>query len=480
MKISVAPPFSPPRSLSGAAAPATPAAPEHTDPLAFSGEITFAGDSTIDEAAVALVDLSVLVYSPLATIREVFSKLGVEPAAIDAVCDRGPDFAWLAGQSRVRAFAAALKLDHTRRAQPERPDWLLQQLRTTVDIGIAAEPEGLAEESASLARARAQLAEYLRRDLGGVVVTDAEIGRDWRNRPPRVLAFRHGVRAYIAFRGSATWLDWRRNAMSWPGESLPLRHRGFEKTWGEVRKHVESWLAQATRELGSKPIVHLGGHSLGGALATLAAVDLAVAGYPVARVVTIGSPRVGGRMFRRLYASTPAAPDAAGARSLVQVTTRFVHGTDAVTVLPPWPFTVHVVPARHLEAADHLVVEDFVGQGPFDTSDLLALLGLWTARPATVAIGGLAPAKPVARLSLWRRVVTQVLLWVAMYFPGIGWLRAIPLLPAIFEQTRVSFGQHRSARYWTFLPPSILRRTFSAVVAPPARKPATMPPGKLA
>jgi hypothetical protein len=43
------------------------------------------------------------------------------------------------------------------------------------------------------------------------------------------------------------------------------------------------------------------GHSLGGAMATLASVRLASEGYTVRAVYTFGSPRVGDRAFRRKY-----------------------------------------------------------------------------------------------------------------------------------------------------------------------------------
>ena len=472
MKITVAAPSGAPRSLPPAAEGLPSPAP--SDPLAFARRIRFGDASEIDEAGVALVDLSVLIYSPLDTIRRVFAKLGVVPAAIDAHCDRGPDFAWLDCHARAKDFGQALGIaaptarpTKASAASKRHPlDGILAQRRAAVDVAIVSQPAGSMEETAKLRQARAQLAELVRTYSAVIPATDAEIARDWRNRPPRVLAFRHGPDAYVAFRGSATLLDWKRNAMCWPADRRPLRHKGFEVTWSEVRPHVEAWLAQATRELGSRPTVHLGGHSLAGAVATLAAVDLAIAGYAVARVVTIGSPRVGGRALRQLYRSTGAADDASGrSRCLDEVTTRFVHGTDAVTVVPPPPFAVHVVPALTLRAEDRLTAEDFVGNGLFDTAPLMALVSGASTLPATGYTGGLVGIRPVGRVKRVRAATTQVAVWIAMSFPAIAWTRLLPFLPAVFEQTRVSFGQHKSARYWAFLPPTVLRSAFGTVVA---------------
>ncbi|MDO8476716.1 MAG: lipase family protein [Candidatus Rokubacteria bacterium] len=473
MKITVAPPLGVPRSLSKAAEGALSPAPESTDPLAFTRRIHFGNDSEIDEAGVALVDLSVLIYRPLDTIQRVFAKVGVMPTAIDAYFDRGPDFVWLESQARAKAFAKALSSAPPISSKPKATaastlsplDEKLAQLRAAVDTASASRPTGSTQESANLQQLRDELAKLLRTYMVVVPATDAEIGRDWRNRAPRVIAFRHGSDAYIAFRGSATPLDWKRDFMFWPADRRPLRHKGFDVTWTEVRAHVEAWLAQATRELGSRPTVHIGGHSLAGAVATLAAVDLATVGYPIARVVTIGSPRVGGRAFRELYRSTTAAPDVSGKpRFLDQVTTRFVHGTDAFSMLPPPPFAVHVVPPLALKAEDRLNVEDFAGQGLLDTAPLIALVSGASTLPAVGYTGGVAPTKPVGRVNLLRAATTQAATWTAMLFPAIWWTRLLPFLPAVVEQTRVSFGQHRSARYWAFLPPTILRSALATVL----------------
>lgn len=66
------------------------------------------------------------------------------------------------------------------------------------------------------------------------------------------------------------------------------------------------------------------GHSLGGALATLAALDLAKEGLPVAAVYTFGTPRPGGSAFRDDYDALLGA-----------VTYRLVLGDDIVPTVAP-------------------------------------------------------------------------------------------------------------------------------------------------
>eukprot|EP00198_Chlamydomonas_reinhardtii_P003239 XP_001692575.1 predicted protein [Chlamydomonas reinhardtii] len=86
----------------------------------------------------------------------------------------------------------------------------------------------------------------------------------------------------------------------------------------------------------------LTGHSLGGALATLSALDLVVnQGLTIGGVYTFGSPRVGDDRFRIMYEQS----------GLANVTWRFVHRKDAIPQVPPKGVGnfQHVVPATMLE-----------------------------------------------------------------------------------------------------------------------------------
>ena len=78
-------------------------------------------------------------------------------------------------------------------------------------------------------------------------------------------------------------------------------HGGFQDAYEAVQSELVAWVDE--RKGGpEKPPLHLAGHSLGGALATLAAVHLqGKLGYTVKAVVTFGSPRVG------MHCQLPAA-----------------------------------------------------------------------------------------------------------------------------------------------------------------------------
>ncbi len=104
-------------------------------------------------------------------------------------------------------------------------------------------------------------------------------------------------------------------AVSAPGRlfgNRPAVHRGFMHTWTHARinQRIVSFLAervrQATAAAGAPPHVLLCGHSLGGALATLAAMDLRDAcgdALPPSHltVITFGCPRVGSAALARFY-----------------------------------------------------------------------------------------------------------------------------------------------------------------------------------
>ena len=102
-------------------------------------------------------------------------------------------------------------------------------------------------------------------------------------------------------------------------------HNGFNNTFGSFfGQHVRPFLSrhQITR-------VHCVGHSLGGALATLAADRIATDGLGKPILYTFGSPRVGSIAFaQKLTASL-------GPRRIFRV----CHKTDIVSLVPLWPFT---------------------------------------------------------------------------------------------------------------------------------------------
>jgi len=149
----------------------------------------------------------------------------------------------------------------------------------------------------------------------------------------------------LAFRGTeidnfmGAFEDWMGNFdfMLVDDESGGPVHRGFRKNLAEVwldqnsvpglKTYLGELLAPRTRTL------WITGHSLGAALATLAAERcVRDGGFVVNGVYTFGSPRVGGPGFKQLY-------EASG---LDSCTYRFVNNVDVCPLIPPGDEYAHV------------------------------------------------------------------------------------------------------------------------------------------
>jgi hypothetical protein len=108
---------------------------------------------------------------------------------------------------------------------------------------------------------------------------------------------RDGV-AYVSFRGtvgpfalSANWL--KVNLCSRLTADAPRRHSGFDRAWGALRPQVVQWLESVRAQA-----LVLTGHSMGAALALLAAHDLALE-WPVQGVQVFAPPMVGAAEFNQ-------------------------------------------------------------------------------------------------------------------------------------------------------------------------------------
>lgn len=133
----------------------------------------------------------------------------------------------------------------------------------------------------------------------------------------------------VAFRGSEDIKDFVQDAEAWftdlywaqNGETASVHH-GFMEDFEAVNVAV----VQSVRDilaLSPNSKVFLTGHSLGGALAILCALEFSRQKLPVANVVTFGQPRAGNAVFRDIY-------DAA----LRDITFRVVNQNDIVPRLP--------------------------------------------------------------------------------------------------------------------------------------------------
>lgn len=135
----------------------------------------------------------------------------------------------------------------------------------------------------------------------------------------------------LVFRGTNELKDWLANVCivpaKWPKGGFV--HTGFknalEKIWGAVNEHLSSI---------NSPIFYTG-HSLGSALATLAAAK-----RPPRAVYTFASPRVGNNEFVRTLTDIKIY--------------RVVNNRDIVTTTPPsvWPFNYRHVGELHYIAHD--------------------------------------------------------------------------------------------------------------------------------
>ena len=185
---------------------------------------------------------------------------------------------------------------------------------------------------------------------------------DSRNRYGHTQAFGFVLSgtAYMVFRGTEflTWADWATDfdtrlttkldderyerEKRWIGAREPGRHTGFAIAWGHVRGEVYAWIDQLLDSRSADRIV-LSGHSLGGALAKLAAFDFAThptRNYEIGAVITFGAPLVGDETFKAAYESAPG---------LARRTIRIAASLDLITMLTLAPFTY-----RHVGREWHL------------------------------------------------------------------------------------------------------------------------------
>jgi predicted lipase len=112
-------------------------------------------------------------------------------------------------------------------------------------------------------------------------------------------------------------------AIPWRDDELGWCHSGFLK--GARAIWEEAYKVRTT----TRPVI-LTGHSLGGAIATIIAGSMVVAGQPPAALVTFGSPRAGFSGLGKILKDV--------------MVRRYVYGRDVVTTVPHW----WVLPYRHV------------------------------------------------------------------------------------------------------------------------------------
>ncbi len=133
----------------------------------------------------------------------------------------------------------------------------------------------------------------------------------------------------VAFRGSSSARDFvqdvkaRREELVWSLNDSPAEvHAGFLQSFEAVTVSVVQQVRELLDGL-ADPKVYITGHSLGGALAILCALEFHRQGLPVAGVFTFGQPRVGNKTFAVIYNE-----------ALKDVTFAMVNEGDPVPLLP--------------------------------------------------------------------------------------------------------------------------------------------------
>ena len=145
---------------------------------------------------------------------------------------------------------------------------------------------------------------------------------------PAGVCARHGNRLFIVFRGTQSTGEKISNNMAGKFDAVfdNLQgghvHRGFHRCYESVRPAIQSFLLA---HAGPESLIRVTGHSLGGALASLAAMDIATGGLPcrALEVHTFASPLVGGARWARHFARQRLAA------------WRIANRRDVVTKVPP-------------------------------------------------------------------------------------------------------------------------------------------------
>lgn len=130
----------------------------------------------------------------------------------------------------------------------------------------------------------------------------------------------------VAFRGSVDIKNWIADLdapqMEYPKCSGCLVHVGFYKAYGEVSAEVKAQVQKIISKYRTASI-YVTGHSLGGAMAVVASLDLKATFGKVDQFYTYGQPRVGNQAFATYF------------ESQIGNLFRVVHYADIVPHVPP-------------------------------------------------------------------------------------------------------------------------------------------------
>lgn len=211
--------------------------------------------------------------------------------------------------------------------------------------------------------------------------TESQIGKalqgaSWAMEKHRFFDHPAGTQAFVAARGEHLLLafrgtepgeieDWMTDANARQvGDGDLAFHKGFHEALDTVWKRIEGYLRP---QLADKTL-WITGHSLGAALATLAAHRLCAAGHDPVFVYNFGSPRVGNPAFYQAYRP---------------ITYRFVNNNDIVPHIPfkTQPVGLRLYHYKHVNSMRYFDRHGNLGDGMSDWAvkkDMI--LGRWKDR----------------------------------------------------------------------------------------------------
>ncbi|KAF2758349.1 putative extracellular lipase [Pseudovirgaria hyperparasitica] len=149
----------------------------------------------------------------------------------------------------------------------------------------------------------------------------------------------------VSFRGSQSVRNWisNLNFLLVPTDlcATCFAHDGFWTSWAEARSGVLAAIMTAANSHPGFQLV-VTGHSLGGAIATLAAAELRKKGY-TAQLYTYGAPRIGNKGISNFITTQGG-------------NFRVTHKNDPVPKLPPRLGYVHIAPEYYITSANNVTV----------------------------------------------------------------------------------------------------------------------------
>ncbi|KAL6896568.1 hypothetical protein ACP4OV_007140 [Aristida adscensionis] len=146
-------------------------------------------------------------------------------------------------------------------------------------------------------------------------------------------------------------LIWKQLDLSYPNMPNAKVHSGFFSSYNNtiLRLAITSAVHKARKSYGDINVI-VTGHSMGGAMASFCALDLAInLGSDKVQLMTFGQPRVGNAAFASYFAKY--VPD----------TIRVTHGHDIVPHLPPYISFLSQLTYHHFPREEIVWVQDFEG-----------------------------------------------------------------------------------------------------------------------